>query len=331
MRPVPPEPVVARVAQRGDVVEQRVEPDVGHEAVVERERDAPLEPALRAADRQVLERLAQEAQELVPVALGLDDVRMVLEVAPAASPGTPTSGRSSSPPRCASAASGGRGTCRRRSPSPCRSARTRSSTARRTCRSRSRPASKSRWSTAWTTRAWPRLGRPDEVVVGDARGRPTDRGTPASSGRRAPAGPRRRARPPGRSCRRARRCPSGRRRRRRRAGGSAPACRPRSSCTRGRDAAAVDVVDRRREVERRRQGSGLTCGRALPRELGERDLRLRPVGEADEHRFLEDPHGADAPLHAAAAAALGLAGGARRAAAGRAAPRTARTRRAGST
>ena len=70
------------LAECRDVVEERVEPDVGHEPVVERQRDPPLEPALRPADRQVLERLAEEAQELVAVAVGLDDLRMVLEVAP---------------------------------------------------------------------------------------------------------------------------------------------------------------------------------------------------------------------------------------------------------
>src|SRR5262245_11108406 len=48
----------------------------------------------------------------------------------------------------------------------------------------------------------------------------------------------------------------------------------------------------------------------LPRELGERDLRLRSVGEADDHRLLEDLHGPDASLHAAPATAVGLAGGA---------------------
>src|SRR5262245_46875924 len=49
----------------------------------------------------------------------------------------------------------------------------------------------------------------------------------------------------------------------------------------------------------------------LPRELGERNLRLRSVGEPDDDRLFEDLHGADAPLHAApAAAAFGLARGA---------------------
>src|SRR5262245_7289317 len=48
----------------------------------------------------------------------------------------------------------------------------------------------------------------------------------------------------------------------------------------------------------------------LPRELGERDLRLRSVGEADQHRFLEHLDGAHAPRHAAASAAVGLARGA---------------------
>src|SRR5262245_4601157 len=48
----------------------------------------------------------------------------------------------------------------------------------------------------------------------------------------------------------------------------------------------------------------------LPRELGERALRLRSVGKADHDRFLQNLHGADAPLHAASAPAVGLARGA---------------------
>src|SRR5439155_17478598 len=64
----------------GEVVDQGVEPDVGDVLLVERQRDTPLEARAGPADRQVLERLAQEAEDLVPVALGLDEVRVLLDV-----------------------------------------------------------------------------------------------------------------------------------------------------------------------------------------------------------------------------------------------------------
>ena len=69
-----------RIADGGDVVDEGVEPDIGHVLVVEGQRDAPLKPRPGAADRQVLQGLAQEPQHLVPVALRLDEVRMLLEV-----------------------------------------------------------------------------------------------------------------------------------------------------------------------------------------------------------------------------------------------------------
>src|SRR5206468_2901421 len=62
------------------VVEQRVEPDVGDEALVEWHLDAPSEPALRARDRQILQRLAQKAEDLVSIALGPDPVGVGMNV-----------------------------------------------------------------------------------------------------------------------------------------------------------------------------------------------------------------------------------------------------------
>ncbi len=63
-RPVAVEPrTVVGVADRGAVVDQRVEPHVGDVAVVPRERDAPRDR--RAADREVEQPLLDEAQHLV--------------------------------------------------------------------------------------------------------------------------------------------------------------------------------------------------------------------------------------------------------------------------
>ena len=69
----------------------------------------------------------------------------------------------------------------------------------------------------------------------------------------------------------------------------------------------------------------------LPRELGERDLRLRSVGEADQHRLLEDLTARTRPSMQPAAAAVGLAGGADARQLGAQRLVRARTRRGGST
>ena len=63
---------VGAVADGGDVVGQGVEPDVGDVAGVPRQRDAPAQR--RAADREVLQARADEAEHLVALGLGLDEV-----------------------------------------------------------------------------------------------------------------------------------------------------------------------------------------------------------------------------------------------------------------
>ena len=64
-RPPPLElPVVLAKADRGDVVDQRVEPDVGDAARIVRQRDPP--GLARAADRDVLEPRLEQPQDLVP-------------------------------------------------------------------------------------------------------------------------------------------------------------------------------------------------------------------------------------------------------------------------
>src|SRR5205807_8390661 len=70
----------AGAAERGDVVDEGGKPDVGDEAVGEGQRDAPGEPRLRPADREILERVAQEPEDLVPIALGADQGGALLDV-----------------------------------------------------------------------------------------------------------------------------------------------------------------------------------------------------------------------------------------------------------
>src|SRR5581483_3294772 len=65
--------------ERAHVGEERVEPDVGDVAVVERQLDAPREPGLRARDAEVADRLAQEPEDLAAVAVRHDHVRPFLD------------------------------------------------------------------------------------------------------------------------------------------------------------------------------------------------------------------------------------------------------------
>ncbi len=64
--------VVRAVAERGDIVGERVDPDVNHVLGVERHRDAPRET--RARDAQVLQPLVDELDHLVLAAFGLDEI-----------------------------------------------------------------------------------------------------------------------------------------------------------------------------------------------------------------------------------------------------------------
>ena len=78
-RPERLEPLlVAAVADRRDVVQQGVEPDVDRLLGVERDRDAPGEPF--AGDRDVLQTRLHEVDDLVPAALGLDEVGVRLVI-----------------------------------------------------------------------------------------------------------------------------------------------------------------------------------------------------------------------------------------------------------
>ena len=71
--------IVRAVAQRGNVIAQRVNPDVHRVLLVERDRNAPLDG--RAADAQVFQPRTEEVvQHLVGAAGGLDEVRMLLDV-----------------------------------------------------------------------------------------------------------------------------------------------------------------------------------------------------------------------------------------------------------
>ena len=61
------------------VVEERVEPNVGHVVGVERQRNAPAEASLRAADAQVVQRLAQESADFVPAVVRHNPVLVAFE------------------------------------------------------------------------------------------------------------------------------------------------------------------------------------------------------------------------------------------------------------
>ena len=65
-------------AEGGDVVEERVEPDVGDVVLVERKLDAPGETALGTGNAEILETAGiDEAEKFRAVALGTHEVRMI--------------------------------------------------------------------------------------------------------------------------------------------------------------------------------------------------------------------------------------------------------------
>jgi hypothetical protein len=67
------------VVEGAHVGEERVEPDVGHVALVEGQRDAPVEPGLRAGDAEVADRLPEKRQDLPAVGVRRDQVRSLVE------------------------------------------------------------------------------------------------------------------------------------------------------------------------------------------------------------------------------------------------------------
>src|SRR5690606_40132964 len=78
-RPEALEPVgIVQVPGRADVVGQGVDPDVDHVARMARNRDPPLKGG--PADGEVLHPALDELDHLVPPALGLDELRMPLDV-----------------------------------------------------------------------------------------------------------------------------------------------------------------------------------------------------------------------------------------------------------
>ena len=69
------------VADARDVVDQRVEPDVGDVLLVPGDLDAPGQARLGPRDAEVLQGLLQEGEHFVSVALGPDEVGVVVDVA----------------------------------------------------------------------------------------------------------------------------------------------------------------------------------------------------------------------------------------------------------
>ena len=72
--------VPVRVPQGGGVVDERVEPHVGHVLRVPRQRDAPRHAPARTRDRQVAERFAQHGEHLAAGCLGPDKAGVAFQV-----------------------------------------------------------------------------------------------------------------------------------------------------------------------------------------------------------------------------------------------------------
>ena len=78
--PEGPEVLPVGVARGGDVIDEGVEPDVGHVILVEGQRDPPGQPRLGAGNAEVLQGFAQEGEDLVPVAFRADEIGVVLDI-----------------------------------------------------------------------------------------------------------------------------------------------------------------------------------------------------------------------------------------------------------
>jgi len=68
------------VAEGGDIVDEGIEPHIGHVLVVERQRDAPGQPFFRPRNAEVFQRFPKEGEDLVPVAFGADEIGVVLDI-----------------------------------------------------------------------------------------------------------------------------------------------------------------------------------------------------------------------------------------------------------
>ena len=94
-RPVlPVRLALVREADAGDVVGQRVEPDIHHVLGVVRHLHAPIEGGAR--DRQILQPRLDEADDFVATRVRTDEVRLLLVELQQAGPDRPTGGRNSS-------------------------------------------------------------------------------------------------------------------------------------------------------------------------------------------------------------------------------------------
>ena len=78
--PVGAKGVAVRVAQSRDIVNEGVEPDIGHEIAVERQLNTPGQPGLGPGDAQVAKILLEHGEDLVAVALGLNEIRVGFDV-----------------------------------------------------------------------------------------------------------------------------------------------------------------------------------------------------------------------------------------------------------
>ena len=79
-RPVFFKEFAVRVAQGGNVVDQGVGPDIGDEAVVKGQFNAPGQAGLGPGDAEIFQRLLEEAEHFVAVAFRPDVIRIVADV-----------------------------------------------------------------------------------------------------------------------------------------------------------------------------------------------------------------------------------------------------------
>ena len=71
---------VRAVTRRRDIIQQRIEPDIGHVIGIEGQIDPPAHSRLRPRDAQVVERFSQKSEDLVLAVFGLDETGVSVDV-----------------------------------------------------------------------------------------------------------------------------------------------------------------------------------------------------------------------------------------------------------
>ena len=72
--------LIFAVADRGNIIDERIEPDIADIILVERQFDPPCKTRFRTRDAEIFERFLQEAERFICAVCGQNEIRMSLDV-----------------------------------------------------------------------------------------------------------------------------------------------------------------------------------------------------------------------------------------------------------